>query len=343
MKNTLALPMKNTLALPVPSAVGSLDHYIQAVNRFPLLTLEEEVRLARKFRDEADLDAARQLVLSHLRVVVAIGRGYLGYGLPHADLIQEGNIGLMKAVKRFDPERGVRLVSFAIHWIKAEMHEFILRNWRLVRIATTKAQRKLFFNLRSMKPGLEPLTQDEIMRVARELKVKPEEVAEMEMRLAGQDLALEPAVDDDDDAYAPISYLADPQDEPSRVIEVRADEPAAAGRPVAGPRRARPAEPQDHRGALAAGEGFRHAPRPRRRVRGVGRAHPPDRGQGAAEDARRHGSPELRRLRGPRNARRRRAFFFQPASSSSLMSWTSASAPCPCFTKSRSRPCGSYT
>jgi RNA polymerase sigma-32 factor len=211
--------MKNTLALPVPSAVGSLDHYIQAVNRFPLLTPEEEVRLARKFRDEADLDAARQLVLSHLRVVVAIGRGYLGYGLPHADLIQEGNIGLMKAVKRFDPERGVRLVSFAIHWIKAEMHEFILRNWRLVRIATTKAQRKLFFNLRSMKPGLGPLTQDEIRRVATELKVKPEEVAEMEMRLAGQDLALEPAVDDDEDAYAPIAYLADPQDEPSRVIE----------------------------------------------------------------------------------------------------------------------------
>jgi RNA polymerase sigma-32 factor len=211
--------MKNTLALPVPSAVGSLDHYIQAVNRFPILSLEEEVRLARKFRDEADLDAARQLVLSHLRVVVAIGRGYLGYGLPHADLIQEGNVGLMKAVKRFDPERGVRLVSFAIHWIKAEMHEFILRNWRLVRIATTKAQRKLFFNLRSMKPGLEPLTQDEIRRVARELKVKPEEVAEMELRLAGQDLALEPAVDDDDDAYAPISYLADPQDEPSRVVE----------------------------------------------------------------------------------------------------------------------------
>jgi RNA polymerase sigma-32 factor len=206
--------------LPVPSAAGSLDHYIQAVNRFPLLTQEEEQRLARKLRDDGDLDAARQLVLSHLRVVVAIGRGYLGYGLPHADLIQEGNIGLMKAVKRFDPERGVRLVSFAIHWIKAEMHEFILRNWRLVRIATTKAQRKLFFNLRSMKSGLGPLSQDEIRRVARELKVKPEEVAEMEMRLAGQDLALEPAVDDDEDTYTPIAYLADPQDEPSRVIEV---------------------------------------------------------------------------------------------------------------------------
>jgi RNA polymerase sigma-32 factor len=212
--------MNNTLTLPVPSAAGSLDHYIQAVNRFPLLTQEEEQRLARKLRDDGDLDAARQLVLSHLRVVVAIGRGYLGYGLPHADLIQEGNIGLMKAVKRFDPERGVRLVSFAIHWIKAEMHEFILRNWRLVRIATTKAQRKLFFNLRSMKSGLEPLSQDEIRRVARELKVKPEEVAEMEMRLAGQDLALEPAVDDDEDTYTPIAYLADPQDEPSRVIEV---------------------------------------------------------------------------------------------------------------------------
>jgi RNA polymerase sigma-32 factor len=208
-----------SLALPVPSAVGSLDHYIQAVGRFPILTAEEEVGLARKFRDEGDLDAARRLVLSHLRVVVAIARGYLGYGLPHADLIQEGNIGLMKAVKRFDPERGVRLVSFAIHWIKAEMHEFILRNWRLVRIATTKAQRKLFFNLRSMKPGLESLTQDEIRGVARELKVKPEEVVEMEMRLAGQELSLEPAVDDDEDAYAPIAYLADPQEEPSRLLE----------------------------------------------------------------------------------------------------------------------------
>jgi RNA polymerase sigma-32 factor len=218
MKNTLALPVR-TLALPVPSAVGSLDHYIQAVNRFPILAPEEEVRLARKFRDEGDLEAARQLVLSHLRVVVAIGRGYLGYGLPHADLIQEGNIGLMKAVKRFDPERGVRLVSFAIHWIKAEMHEFILRNWRLVRIATTKAQRKLFFNLRSMKPGLDSLTQDEIKAMAQELRVKPEEVAEMEMRLAGQDIALEPGVDDDEDTYAPIAYLADPQDEPSRVLE----------------------------------------------------------------------------------------------------------------------------
>jgi len=208
-----------TLALSIPSAIGSLDHYIQAVNRFPILAPEQELQLARKFRDEADLEAARRLVVSHLRVVVAIARGYLGYGLPHGDLIQEGNIGLMKAVKRFDPERGVRLVSFAIHWIKAEIHEFILRNWRLVRIATTKAQRKLFFNLRSMKPGLDALRQEELRRVAAELRVKPEEVAEMEMRLAGQDISLEPGVDDDDDTYAPIAYLADPQEEPSRVIE----------------------------------------------------------------------------------------------------------------------------
>jgi len=226
--------MTQAFALPVPSAVGSLDHYIQTVNRFPLLTQEEELRLGRKLRDENDLDAARQLVVSHLRVVVAIGRGYLGYGLPHGDLIQEGNIGLMKAVKRFDPERGVRLVSFAIHWIKAEMHEFILRNWRLVRIATTKAQRKLFFNLRSMKPGLEPLTQDQISDIANTLNVKPEEVAEMEMRLSGQELALEPSVDDDEDTYAPIAYLADPQDEPSGLVEaaenerLRADGLAAA-------------------------------------------------------------------------------------------------------------------
>jgi RNA polymerase sigma-32 factor len=210
--------MTNTLNLPVPSALGSLDHYIQAVNRFPILTQEQEQDYARRFRAEGDIEGARQLVLSHLRVVVAIARGYLGYGLPHGDLIQEGNIGLMKAVKRFDPERGVRLVSFAIHWIKAEIHEFILRNWRLVRIATTKAQRKLFFNLRSMKPGLDPLTGDEIRNIATALRVKPEEVGEMEMRLAGQDLALEPQ-GDDDETYAPIAYLADPQDEPSKVLE----------------------------------------------------------------------------------------------------------------------------
>ena len=213
--------MNQTMKLPVP--VGSLESYIQAVSRFPILSPEQELGLARKFRAENDVDAARELVLSHLRVVVAIARGYMGYGLPHADLIQEGNIGLMKAVKRFDPERGVRLVSFAVHWIRAEIHEFVLRNWRMVKIATTKAQRKLFFNLRSMKPTLDPLTQSEIKGVARQLKVKPEEVAEMEMRLAGQEIALEPATDDDE-SYAPIAYLADRSPGPSELVEARQEE-----------------------------------------------------------------------------------------------------------------------
>jgi len=207
----------------VPSLVGSLETYIATVNRFPLLTAEEELRLARKLRDENDLDAARALVVSHLRVVVAIARGYLGYGLPHADLIQEGNIGLMKAVKRFDPERNVRLVSFAIHWIKAEMHEFILKNWRLVKIATTKAQRKLFFNLRSMKKGLGPLSHEAVEDMARQLRVKPEEVREMEMRLSGQDISME-ANDDDEDSYAPIAYLSDPDKEPSLLLESEENE-----------------------------------------------------------------------------------------------------------------------
>jgi RNA polymerase sigma-32 factor len=212
--------MANTLNLPVPSAVGNLEQYVQAVGRFPMLSAEREQDLARRYRDKEDLDAARELVLSHLRVVVAIARKYLGYGLPHADLIQEGNIGLMKAVKRFDPERGVRLVSFAIHWIRAEIHEFVLRNWRLVRVATTKAQRKLFFNLRSMKPGLDPLSQGEIDAMAEALNVKPEEVAEMETRLAGRDLPLEPVGGDDDErTFAPISYLADPEGEPSQALE----------------------------------------------------------------------------------------------------------------------------
>jgi RNA polymerase sigma-32 factor len=213
--------MRNAMTLPAP--VGSLETYVQTVNRFRLLTAEEELRLARKFRTEDDLEAARELVLSHLRVVVAIARGYMGYGLPHGDLIQEGNIGLMKAVKHFDPERGVRLVSFAIHWIKAEIHEFVLRNWRQVKIATTKAQRKLFFNLRSMKHSLNPLTRAEIHAVAKQLGVKAEEVSEMEMRLAGREVALEPA-DDDEDSYAPIAYLADHSAEPAEVIEARQDE-----------------------------------------------------------------------------------------------------------------------
>jgi RNA polymerase sigma-32 factor len=213
-----SMQMSSSMAFPVPSSLGSLDSYVQAVNRFPLLTAENEANLARKFRDEGDVEAARQLVLSHLRAVVAIARGYLGYGLPQADLIQEGNVGLMKAVKRFDPERGVRLVSFAIHWIKAEMHEYILRNWRLVRVATTKAQRKLFFNLRSMKRSLGTLSPDEVTRIATVLNVKPHEVVEMETRMSGGDIALEPA-SDDDEAFAPIQYLSDPDSEPSDLIE----------------------------------------------------------------------------------------------------------------------------
>ena len=214
-----------TLALPaaMPTPAGSIDAYIQTVNRFPMLSLEEEQRLARSFRNENDLEAARQLVVSHLRLVVALARGYLGYGLPHADLIQEGNIGLMKAVKRFDPDRGVRLVSFAIHWIKAEMHEYILRNWRLVKVATTKAQRKLFFNLRSMKKDLGPMSVGEVERVAGELNVKPEEVVEMETRLAGQELAFE-GERDDEESFAPVHYIADDAAEPYRVLEAEESE-----------------------------------------------------------------------------------------------------------------------
>ena len=210
----------NTMSLPVFSATGSLETYIQAVNRFPLLTQGQETEYARRLRDTGDLDAARHLVLSHLRLVVSIARNYVGYGLPQADLIQEGNIGLMKAVKRFDPERGVRLVSFAMHWIRAEIHEFVLRNWRLVKIATTKAQRKLFFNLRSMKQDLGTLGAEEVKRIARELGVKPEEVVEMETRLGGQDLALEPAGDDEREQFAPISYLAADHATPDVVLEV---------------------------------------------------------------------------------------------------------------------------
>jgi RNA polymerase sigma-32 factor len=204
-----------------PAAVGNLDAYISAVNRIPMLTADEEVKLARDFRERNDLESAGRLVLSHLRLVVAVARGYLGYGLPHADLIQEGNIGLMKAVKRFDPDRGVRLVSFALHWIKAEIHEYILRNWRLVKVATTKAQRKLFFNLRSMKQGSGTMSPDEVAGMARELNVKPEEVVEMETRLSGGDVALEGRVEDGEEEFAPIAYLADPNSEPTQVLERR--------------------------------------------------------------------------------------------------------------------------
>ncbi|HMA31096.1 MAG TPA: RNA polymerase sigma factor RpoH [Casimicrobiaceae bacterium] len=208
----------SALAFPTPASLGSLDHYIQAVNRFPLLTAEQEVALGRRWKEHEDVEAARELVLSHLRLVVAVSRNYMGYGLPQADLIQEGNIGLMKAVRRFDPERGVRLVSFALHWIKAEIHEYVLRNWRLVKIATTKAQRKLFFNLRSMKVSAAALTYGEADAIARKLGVKPEEVFEMETRISGGDIALDPTPGDED-SITPIAYLADPDDEPATVLE----------------------------------------------------------------------------------------------------------------------------
>ena len=207
------------LNFPVPSALGSLDHYIQAVNRFPLLTAEQEHSLGTRLQKENDLEAARQMVMSHLRLVVAVSRQYLGYGLPQADLIQEGNIGLMKAVRRFDPDRGVRLVSFALHWIKAEIHEYILRNWRMMKVATTKAQRKLFFNLRGMKKSHAGLTRAQANEIAKTLNVKPEEVFEMETRLSSQDIALDPQPNEDGESVSPIAYLTDADDEPSRILE----------------------------------------------------------------------------------------------------------------------------
>ena len=227
---TVALSVRDPWAM-VPS-LGNLDAYISTANRIPLLTRDEEIASAQRLRDHGDLEAAGRLVLSHLRLVVSISRQYLGYGLPHGDLIQEGNIGLMKAVKRFDPEQGVRLVSYAMHWIKAEIHEYILKNWRMVKLATTKAQRKLFFNLRSMKQSLKSasvdadthrasLTQGEVDTMARKLGVKREDVLEMETRLSGGDVALEPLNDDSEESFAPIAYLADDSNEPSRVLEAR--------------------------------------------------------------------------------------------------------------------------
>jgi RNA polymerase sigma-32 factor len=213
---------RRALALGFPASVGNIDSYISTVNRLPMLSAEEEASLARKLRDEGDLASAQKLVMSHLRLVVSIARGYLGYGLPHADLIQEGNIGLMKAVKRFDPEQGVRLVSYAMHWIKAEIHEYILRNWRMVKLATTKAQRKLFFNLRSHKTGLDTMTPEQVDDLAASLNVKREEVIEMETRLSGRDIALDAPNDDDDDAkFAPIAYLSAEHSEPLKVLEAK--------------------------------------------------------------------------------------------------------------------------
>jgi RNA polymerase sigma-32 factor len=226
--STSALTVRDPWSL-VPS-LGNLDAYVSAVNRMPMLTAAEESSLARALRDQADVQAAGRMVLSHLRLVVSISRQYLGYGLPQGDLIQEGNVGLMKAVKRFDPEQGVRLVSYAMHWIKAEIHEYILKNWRMVKVATTKAQRKLFFNLRSMKQGMKSdaldadthrntLTPTEVAKMASDLNVKPDEVIEMEMRLSGGDVAMESQNDDGEEAYAPIAYLADDSNEPTRRIE----------------------------------------------------------------------------------------------------------------------------
>ena len=207
--------------LPVPSGHGSLDQYIHTVNSIPLLTPEEEHNLAER-KMGGDVEAAKQLILSHLRVVVSIARGYDGYGLNQADLIQEGNIGLMKAVKRYEPDRGARLFSFAVHWIKAEIHEFILRNWRLVRVATTKPQRKLFFNLRSMRKSLSALAPKEAQAIADDLGVKLSEVLEMEQRMTGKDVALLADNSDDDDNFAPIDWLADHDNEPTRQIERKA-------------------------------------------------------------------------------------------------------------------------
>jgi len=214
MQATLPMPV----SMPLPNALGSFDAYVTAVNRLPLLTAEEETRLARALRDDNDLEAARQLVMSHLRLVVSVARNYVGYGLPQPDLVQEGNIGLMKAVRRFDPERGVRLVSFALHWIRAEMHEYILRNWRLVKLATTKAQRKLFFNLRSLKADSRAVTAADAEILARQLKVRPEDVLDMDLRLSGGDVQLDPSEDQEDAVGAPIRYLADESSTPEALM-----------------------------------------------------------------------------------------------------------------------------
>jgi RNA polymerase sigma-32 factor len=208
------------LMMIVPT--GSIEGYIQSVNRIPVLSAEEEYRLAVRLREQNDLDAARQLVMSHLRFVAHIARGYSGYGLPQADLIQEGNVGLMKAVKRFDPEMNVRLVSFAVHWIRAEIHEFILRNWRIVKVATTKAQRKLFFNLRSSKKRLGWFNQEEVNTVARDLGVRPEDVREMEARMSGYDASFDPFTDHEDEEerpFAPAAYLQDLSMDPTTTLE----------------------------------------------------------------------------------------------------------------------------
>jgi RNA polymerase sigma-32 factor len=220
MTATALVARKNDFVLSGP--IGSFDAYMDKVSRIPVLSREDENVLAKRFHDDGDLNAARELVLSHLRFVVHIARGYSGYGLPLGDVVQEGNVGLMKAVKRFDPNVGVRLVSFAVHWIRAEIHEYVLRNWRLVKVATTKAQRKLFFNLRKMKKNLAWLSAEETQAVARDLKVSPEEVTEMEKRLSARDLSFDPVPDsseDGDETYSPAAYLPSPDSDPAIQIE----------------------------------------------------------------------------------------------------------------------------
>ena len=218
---TTALVSRSPAELALAGPIGSLDAYFDAIGRIPVLSREEETALATRFRDGNDVEAARQLVLSHLRFVVHIARGYLGYGLPMGDLVQEGNVGLMKAVKRYDPAVGVRLVSFAVHWIRAEIHEYVLRNWRLVKVATTKAQRKLFFNLRKYKRNLGWLSAEETATVARELGVTEGEVTEMERRLASRDLSYDPApdADEEEESYAPSAYLPAPDADPALAVE----------------------------------------------------------------------------------------------------------------------------
>jgi RNA polymerase sigma-32 factor len=208
-----------SMTLPALPAISSPESYVQAVNAIPMLTAEQELALGRRLKESNDLAAARDLVLSHLRLVVSVARNYMGYGLPQADLIQEGNVGLMKAVRRFDPERGVRLASFAIHWIKAEIHEYILRNWRLVKVATTKAQRKLFFNLRSMKASSATLSPSEVSAMAKTLNVKESDVVEMEQRMQGQDIVLDPSPEDGEERVGPIAFLADASEGPAEHFE----------------------------------------------------------------------------------------------------------------------------
>jgi RNA polymerase sigma-32 factor len=276
--NQISLPSVapgNALALAIanPGALGTIEAYVSAVNQIPMLSAERETALAHRYREQEDLDAARELVLSHLRLVVSVARQYLGYGLPHADLIQEGNIGLMKAVKRFDPDRGVRLVSFAIHWVKAEIHEYVVRNWRMVKIATTKAQRKLFFNLRSMKKSSDTLTPDEIQHISEELNVRQQDVMEMEQRLSGREMTLD-GRDDDEEGYAPSAWLSDGgATEPTQVLERRAyDELQTEGLRTA-------------LDTLAAGRNGSHVAGAGRRIRCVGGAYPSDRIARHAKDA----------------------------------------------------------